>query len=191
MRKSQLIVLVLAGLAATASQAADGFKGLVGATLTGGGETLVSVSYTNGTTETVKSGGLVQVFGGFEYQAEGSPFVIQGNLGYHVDDTTGKDSSVRFTRFPMEVLGLWQANDQLRVGLGLRKALNTKVSSSGAASSSIGNTQFDSKVGAIVQGEWLIGPSASLFLRYVSEDYQVGRSTVSGKHVGLGATYRF
>jgi hypothetical protein len=179
----------LAALAfAAPSHALEGFKPLLGAAVTGGGETLVTVPFTDGTSQDIRSGGLLQLFGGFEYQAPESPFAIQVNLGYHVDDTTATNGSVKFARFPFEVLGFYQFNETYRLGLGLRKANDVKLTSSGATS--VGNYKFTGETGLILQGEYLMG-AASVYLRYVSEDYKIGRASVSGKHVGLGVSYRF
>ncbi len=189
MQIKHITAAAIAALAfAAPSHALEGFKPMVGAAVTGGGETLVTVIFTDGTSQKVQSGGLLQFFGGFEYQAPESPFAIQANLGYHVDDTTAKNGSVKFSRFPIEVLGLYQFNETFRLGLGLRKATSAKLSSSGATF--VGNAKFTADTGLILQGEYLMG-ATSVYLRYVSEDYKIGSGSVSGKHVGLGASYRF
>lgn len=168
--------------------AAQGFRPVFGASLTGGGETLVTVQYTNGSSQNIKSGGLFQVFGGVEYV--GTSAAVQATIGYHVDDTTANNGSVKFARMPAELLGFWKLNDTIWLGGGVRKANNAKVSSSGAASN-LGSVKFGSKVGAVVQGEYFFSPNGSAFLRYVAEDYTVGNASLSGNHVGLGASLRF
>jgi opacity protein-like surface antigen len=183
----------LACLAMTTAHAADGFKPVLGVSVTGGGDTLATVSYTNGDSQNVKSGGLLHLFGGVEFKT--GAFALQANVGYHVDDTNAKNGSVKFSRNPIELLGFWHAADSFRLGLGARKAGSAKLSSSGAAAS-IGSLKLESKAGAIVQGEYLYnGGNGSVFLRYVSEKYTVGtgssKASVSGNHVGLGVSYRF
>ncbi len=161
---------------------------MIGATLTGGGKTLVTVKYTDGSTQKIRSGGFVHLFGGAEYETD--QFAVQGNIGYHVDDTTAKDGSIKFSRWPVELIGLWKLDANIRLGGGLRKATGAKVTSSGAASS-LGSQKFDSKVGLVLQGEYLFMPNAGVLLRVVNESYEVAGIKVQGNHVGLGVNYRF
>lgn len=177
-----------AALALSTTAQAEGLRPLLGVSLTGGGKSLVKVEYTNGDTQNIRSGGLIHLFGGAEYESES--FAIQGNVGYHVDDTNAKDGSVRFSRWPVELIGFWKIDANLRWGVGLRKATSAKVASSGAASN-LGSQGFESKAGLILQGEYLFAPNWSGLLRVVREDYTVYGAKVQGNHVGLGTSYRF
>lgn len=194
MYKPQRHLTTLATLAAlcgtaTPGFAADGIRPLLGMSITGGGEKLASVSYDNGDTQAVRSGGLLHLFGGLEYQS--GNFALQANIGYHVDDTAAKNGSVRFDRVPVELLGFWQVADSVRLGGGVRKATGAKISSSGAAAA-VGSASFDGQLGVVLQGEYLfLGNKMSALLRYVAEDYQVYGQTISGNHLGLGLAYRF
>jgi hypothetical protein len=184
-------VAAAAGLVAVATPAAaaDGWRPVIGTTLTGGGETLATVRYTDGTTQKVRSGGLIHLFGGIEYQS--ADFAVQATLGYHVDDTSARNGSVRFSRLPIEVLGFWRASERVRLGGGARIATSPEVSSSGAASS-VGDVTFDSKLGLVLQGEYVVwSDRASVLMRYVVEDYGSGREKISGNHVGVGFSFRF
>jgi len=175
-------------LALSATAYAEGLRPVVGASLTGGGKTLVTVQYTNGDEQKIRSGGLVHLFGGAEYESE--QFAVQANVGYHVNDTHARNASVRFSRWPVELIGFWKIDANLRWGVGVRKATSAKVASSGAASN-IGSQSFDSKAGLILQGEYLFAQHFSGLLRVVREDYTVNDATVQGNHIALGATYRF
>ena len=180
-------VLAVAGALSTAQ--AQGLKPLLGASITAGGETLATVVFTDGSTQKVKSGGLVHLFGGLEYQ--GASWALQANVGYHVDDTNAKNGSVKFARVPVEVLAFWKASDTFKLGGGVRKAGSAKVTSSGAASN-IGSINLDSKLGVVLQGEYFFtADKASVLFRYVSEDYKVNGVSISGKHAGVGLAYRF
>ncbi len=182
-------VATLAAFCMTPALAAEGLRPVFGFSVTGGGETLASVTYTDGSTQKVKSGGLVHLFGGVEYQGAG--YAVQANVGYHVDDTSARNGSVKFARVPVELLGFWQLSDTWRLGGGLRKASNAKITSSGAASN-VGSATFEGKAGVVLQGEYRFwGETASVLLRYVAEDYTINRSTISGNHVGLGIAFRF
>jgi opacity protein-like surface antigen len=184
-----LAALALAACASLPAMAADGIRPVIGATLTGGGDTLATVYYTNGSAKDVKSGGLIHMFGGAEYRK--GQFALQATLGYHVDNTSASNGSVSFSRMPLEVLGFWQPSDKWRLGGGLRKAISPELSSSGAASS-LGNFSFEADVGFVLQAEYFLGgDKISTYLRYVSEDYTTNGASLSGNHVGLGLAYRF
>ncbi len=164
------------------------WRPLLGVSATTGGDTLVSVAYTDGTRQNVKSGGLVHLFGGVEYDT--GAVVVQATLGYHTDDTNASNGSVKFSRYPVELLGLWKAPGAWRVGGGVRKALGARVSSSGAARPGVGGARFGSELGVVLQGEYVFG-DGSVFLRQVRERYTVDRRTVDGDHVGIGVAFRF
>jgi hypothetical protein len=185
-----LVAAGLTALAAMPALAADGLRPVIGVAVTGGGETLATARYTDGSTQNIKSGGLVHLFGGFEYRS--GALSMQANIGYHVDDTTANNGSVKFSRMPIEVLGFWHASDTVRLGGGFRRAGSAKLSGSGAASS-VGNLTFTGKGGVVLQGDYFFGADnrASAYLRYVIEDYTLRGITVSGNHLGLGAAYRF
>jgi hypothetical protein len=188
MKKQFAVVAAVAALALSANCRAEGLRPVIGASLTGGGKTLVSVKYTDGSTQEIRSGGFLHLFGGAEYETE--QFALQGNFGFHVDDTSAKDGSVKFSRWPIELIGLWKVNPTIRWGMGLRKSTGAKITSSGAASN-IGSQKFDSKPGLILQGEYLLAPNLGGLLRVVTESYEVAGIKVQGNHVGLGVNYRF
>ena len=190
--KTLLAGATLALTIAAPSFAAEGFKPLIGMSLTGGGETLLKVEMDNDTTQRISSGGLVHLFGGFEYRAEQSPITFQATVGYHVDDIGASNGDASFSRVPFELLGFWNTADNFRIGGGVRKATGAKFRSSGAAD--VGDFNMRTSLGVVLQGEYLFGEHASVFLRYVSEKYKsnlLEGGEVSGDHAGVGMSYRF
>ena len=174
------------------------FHPLIGVAITGGGDKLSSVEYNNGGSKDITAGGLVQVYGGAEYHEKGSPFGVQATIGYHFDNTSAYNGNQRFSRWPVEVIALYNVAPRFRVGVGARYASSAKFTSSGAGY--VGNADFTSRVGGIVMGEWLITPSMGLQLRYVNEKYKVkaydgvGGVTelnIDGSHGGIGFNYYF
>ena len=173
---------------------------LVGIAITGGGDKLSSVDYTNGDSQDITAGGLVQFYGGAEYHEKDSPFGVQATFGYHVDSTHARNGNQTFSRWPIEVIGLFNLTPKFRVGVGARYASSPKFTSGGAGD--IGDADFKAQVGGLVMGEWLITPSMGLQLRYVHENYKigghcpnpgvcVGETTIDGSHGGLGFNYYF
>jgi hypothetical protein len=193
MRKTILGALALgAVVAAHSAQAAD-IGGFVGMAITGGGKTLAHVTYSNGDTQDIKSGGLVDFKVGFEYRQEpASPFALQGSVGYHVDRTAARNGNVKFQRYPLELLGFYSFNPHFRLGGGLRYAADATLTSSGVASD-LGNSDLSASVGGVIEGEYLFTPHFGLTLRAVSEEYKFKGTNVkvSGDHLGVRFNYYF
>lgn len=181
------ITVGLAALLASGGALAQqsGARGVFGIGLTTGGDTLASVVFTDGSSQDIKAGGLVHLFGGVEFRA--SPQVtMQVNVGYQVDDTSGaSNGSLRFSRYPIEALVHYQLNPQFRVGGGVRFVNNPKVAGSGVLSGV--NLEFDNTTGAVVEGEFIVTPSIGLKLRAVSEKYKpaAGGPSADGNQVGF------
>ena len=168
---------------------------LVGIAITGGGDKLSTVDYTDGTSQNISAGGLVQLYGGVEYHQKDSPFGVQATIGYHVDDTDARNGDQRFDRFPLELIALYNVAPKFRLGVGARYAMAAKLHTSGAAEIDNGNGggsfNFKSQVGEILMGEWLITPSMGVQLRYVHETYKLDGVSFDGSHGGLGFNYYF
>lgn len=196
MQTKTLLATATLALAATApSFAAEGFSPVIGATLTGGGKTLVEVEFEGDRpNEKISSGGLTHLFGGVEYRDPNGQFAIQTTIGYHFDRVDADNASLSFSRVPLEVLGFWNANEHIRLGGGLRKAFNSRFETSGDASSAFADFNMRSSIGFVLQGEYMFGEHTSLFLRYVNENYKSSHlvgGEVDGDHGGLGFSYRF
>ena len=84
MFKKTLICAALALGAAGAAQAAEDspIRFLIGGGLTFGGDKLATVSYTNGDSQDLRAGSLVQVYAGIDYRM-GTDVSMQINAGYH------------------------------------------------------------------------------------------------------------
>ncbi|MFO1339878.1 MAG: hypothetical protein U1F53_16900 [Burkholderiaceae bacterium] len=191
MNTKTLVAGALLALTAATSQA-EGFKPVIGMALTGGGKTLLSVEMDDNSTQRMSSGGVIHLWGGFEFRAADSPLTIQGNVGYHVDGIGASNGDASFSRVPFELLAFWNTDDRFRIGGGLRKATAARFSSSGATD--VGDFNMRTNVGFVLQGEYFFGPSASIYLRFVSETYKsslLNGGEVTGDHGGLGVALRF
>jgi len=191
-------ILLVAALAvasafnnADAAEAGAPARFLLGGGLTAGGDTLITVPFTDGSTDTIKAGGLVELYAGGEFRLA-ERLALQATVGYHVNDTrAASNGSVRFTRVPVDVLALFDASDKIRLGAGAQFVSNVKLRGSGVASNV--DQSYDSTVGAIVEGEYLFTPHIGLKLRYVAEKFtpSSGGAKVDGSHVGLLFSYYF
>lgn len=183
--------LALATFGAYAADASKSFHFILGAGLTGGGETLESVTYSDGHTEKIRSGGLVAIHGGGEYRFS-ETVSMQAVYGYHIDDTSSaSNGSVRFSRYPFEFLGHYQVAEQWRLGGGLRVVTNAKLKGTGVASNV--NAKFDNTTGLVLEAEYFTSRSFGVKIRGVSERYKLsgGGYSASGNHFGLYGNYYF
>jgi hypothetical protein len=193
MKKPLLAALLLVGglNGVHASEPDASFRLLLGTGLTFGGYRLATVTYSNGYSQDINGGSLVQVYAGGEFRLNDS-VSLQGTAGYHFNESSGaSDGSVRFSRVPLELIAIVRVVDSVRVGAGVRRALNPKLEGSGVASNI--NVKFNDSTSLVVEGEYLFTPHIGLKARYVNEKYQPssGGSKVSGKHTGVMFNYYF
>jgi opacity protein-like surface antigen len=170
---------------AHAADAASPFRFVVGAGLTFGGDNLVSVPFTDGSTEDINAGGFFHLYGGGEY-AFNDAVAIKATVGYHVDDTkAASNGSVRFSRVPVDIVGLYRVNEKFRVGAGVQIVNGPELKGSGVASNI--NAKFKNATGTIIEGEYFFAPKMSGSIRYVSEKFEPksGGSKVDGSHIGV------
>lgn len=189
--KKTFIAAALA-LGAIASAHAQDFKvrPLLGAGFTFGGDTLVTVTYNDGSSEDIKGGGLVHLYGGAEVPL-GTAMALQATIGYHVDNSSGRDGSVRFSRMPIDLIALYRLNDQFRIGAGAQIINNPELKGSGVASGL--NVKFKNATGVVLEGEYTVSPNAGVKLRYVNAKFkpEVGTGEADGNHLGLMLNWYF
>jgi hypothetical protein len=183
----QIVIACLAAMAvASGAQAQQSnVRGILGIGLTTGGDTLASVVFTDGSTADIRAGSLVHFYGGLEMRLA-PEFTMQGTFGYQVDDTgSNSNGSLRFSRYPVELLGHVQIDPYLRIGGGVRFVYDAKVIGSGVLSGV--EIDYGSTAGAVIEGEYLLTPSVGLKLRTVIEKYQpkAGGPSADGNHVGF------
>jgi hypothetical protein len=179
-------VLALASLAAAgAAQAQSTIRPVLGFGLTGGGDRFASVEYEDGRTEDIRAGQFVYFYGGLT--TELSPGVtLQGTVGYHTDSTNASNGSIKFQRFPFELLAHVQVHEQIRVGGGLRLVTGARYTESGALGST--RVSFANAVGVVGEVEYLFSPQFGLKMRYAKEDYKASfpyTGTAKGDHIGF------
>jgi hypothetical protein len=187
--------LTFAGAASaqTANPATNGslsVRGVMGMDFTFGGDKLDTAIYQGGTTKDITAGGLVQFKGGAEF-AIAPQWTLQATIGYHVDRAGATNGSIAFQRFPLEAIAFYQASQQFRIGAGLRAALSPNFSQSGVAGNA--NIDLTTKLGFVIEGEYMFSPQFGLSVRGVSEKYGVSgySGTIDGSHGGIGMRYHF
>lgn len=166
---------------------------LAGLGLTFGGDTIITATYTDGTTDKITAGGGFIFYAGAEYRLNEN-VSIQGSIGYHDDSfRQAKNGDGSFSRIPIEVMAYYHLNDKFRLGGGLRFVNSAKLKLSGTPGTI--NDTFASATGLVIEGEWLPDPRTGIKLRSVSgEKYQSNNfsgALFKGDHIGILANYYF
>ncbi|MFH2135775.1 MAG: hypothetical protein ABII81_11490 [Pseudomonadota bacterium] len=170
--------------------------------ITYGGDTLVTVTYGDGSTGKVKAGSLAQVGVGVLVQMEDRPLAIQVTGNYHYDLEQGSNGSVLFYRYPVEAMAYYTGNERWRVGGGVRYVtgptrtitLNGKF-----------RVHYDNAFGLVGEAGYALTPNLWMNFRAVLEKYQPkeysvngvvttnlsSSPSVKGNHLGVNFTYQF
>lgn len=185
MRLSRFLVGFTLAVLLAGPAAAKEFRVLARLGLDGGGETLSKVTFSDGSTQRLSSGGLVTIAAGVLYAPEATPVVIEVTYGYKVDDVTASNGQLKFDRWPLELLAAYRI-EKHRIGGGLTRhgSPTYKEAIDGFPTTRV---KFDDATGAIVQyayGDldgrfyWDVG------LRLTLIGYKVGGETISGNSFG-------
>jgi hypothetical protein len=174
--------------AQTVSPPSNPLHVVAGIGLSGGGQELANVRYTNGDSQTIRAGSGVYFTGGLDYRVT-PEFSLEATANFHVDDTHARNGSVRFQRFPLELMGYYHAGPQWRVGGGVRYVTNAKLTSSGAAAGD--DYKFDNSTSAVFEVEYFWTQNFGMKVRYVNEPLKAYGQDVRGNHVGVSGNFYF
>lgn len=171
----------------TVSPSSDPLHFVVGVGVSGG-ETLEHLRYTNGDTQNIRAGGGVYFTGGVDYRVT-PEFSLQATANFHVDESSAKNGSVTFKRFPLELMGYYHAGPQWRVGGGVRYVTNAKLTSSGVVADD--DYKFDNSTSAVFEVEYFWSANVGMKVRYVNEPLKIYGHDVRGNHVGVSGNFYF
>ena len=194
---------VVAALAPVLSHAQDAaaaspveVHGMLGFMGTFGGDKLVDVLYTNGTTSAVTAGGTVYFNAGAELRSRDLPVPLSvlATVGYQVSTAGGDNGDYRFERIPFELLGEVDViPNRFRLGGGVRYDTGVNLSSHGVVAAPA--TKFQNATGGVFQAEWMLSNNFSIVGRYVAIRYRFDDSSTgkqyhaSGNQGGIGINW--
>jgi len=114
-----------------------------------GGETLGTVTFTDGSTQSIKSNQGFYLGGGALIRVTDSKDIeVEVSLSYKEDSINASNGNVKFTRMPVDALVFYRFPQQFRVGGGLTYHLNPKESCSGFAGCSNKGIRQRARLGA-------------------------------------------
>ena len=174
---------MLAGVAA-ASLGAE-VRPVVVAGYDAGGSNVVSLTYTNGKTDSIKANEGLHVGGGVSVLNEARDIEFLGTLSVKYLSLHADNGDVTWLRYPLDAL-LFYRMQSFRVGGGLTYVIAPSLNGNGAASNI--DVRLDDAAGLVLQGDYLL-ERVSLGLRYTILDYKYGGNTI--KSSGLGVTFGF
>lgn len=187
------MALALASLSSVQAQTVqpNPLRIVVGVGITGGGDKLATAHFDDGSTVNIKAGQGVLMYGGVDYLVN-EHFSFQGTFGYHIDDTpAASNGSVKFQRYPIELMAYVHPSPEWRIGGGVRYISSPKLKGSGFGAGL--DYKFDNAVSGVVEAEYLYNDQFGIKLRYVAEKFEAKGvpGKTSGNHVGLLANYYF
>jgi hypothetical protein len=175
-----------AALAQSPDPVSTGWRPVLGAGLTVGGDTVAKFQMNDGSTKTLSGGGFVHLYGGVHRQF--GLWAVQATFGYQVDDVVAQNGSAKFERYPLEVLAQYQATEAIAVGAGLRHVSGAKYSSSGAAASqsAISSASLSVATSPFLEGDYAFSAKAHFSVKLVSETYKdPWGGSFKGDHIGF------
>jgi hypothetical protein len=186
LRKSlPALALSLAAAVPIVSQAQE-FKPMLKAGFDFGGDTLVSVTFTNGETDSLKAHEGFYIGGGLSILAT-SEIEAELSLSYKFDSISASNGEVEFSRLPLDALVFYRfPSPSIRVGGGLTYHLNPKLSGSGVAGGL--NASFDDALGFVLQADYVFPKLFLVGVRYTQLEYEASNGA-KAKSNGAGLTF--
>ncbi|MBN1208811.1 MAG: hypothetical protein JXB05_28390 [Myxococcaceae bacterium] len=144
-----------------------------------GGETMAEFVYTDGSTKSIKAGGLLQAGAGLIIDFSGIPLQLQSTVSYHFDTLEASNGDASFSRWPVEALGFYKIGD-FRLGGGLQYVVAPKAHL--ALGGSEGSMLFNNNLGFVAEAGWVECRSLcyGFNLRFVYQGYVANGVRVGG-----------
>jgi hypothetical protein len=154
-----------------------------------GGDTLINVTFTDGSSESVKANEGFYFGGGASIVTDSKQWEIELSLAYKFSMINASNGDIEFTRVPLEALVFYRF-DKVRLGGGITYHLNPELDGSGVATPL--NVKFDDALGFVLQADFRLTDKMTIGMRYTSLKYEVeGVAAASAKSDGLGFTFSY
>ncbi len=152
-----------------------------------GGETLATVTFTNGSSESIKANEGFYIGGGASFLLDSKDIEIETTLSIkYTSAGSGTNQEVTWTRFPLEVLAFYRM-PKFRLGGGLTYHLSPKLKASGTLANF--SVNVDDAAGAVLQADYFLTRKFTLGGRYTILEYKA--NGVPAKSNGVGITFGF
>ena len=150
-----------------------------------GGDRLVTLVFTDGSTQKIYAGQGGTVAVGMDYRPASIPTLgLRATAGFKFTTNASENSDIAFTRIPIELVGSYYLPNDLRVGAGL--AYHTGVSFKGDPALSVPDVSFDPAAGYTLELGW-----KWVALTYTGIEYSANGGSLDASAVGVSFTWIF
>lgn len=163
-------------------------QGLAKTGLDFGGDELQTVTFVDGSTESIKANEGFYLAGGIGYVSSDLTVESQLTLGWKYTSITGSNGDLSFTRYPLEALAFY-AGESFRLGGGLTYHLNPKLDGGGVLAGM--GRDLDNALGLLAQVDYRLGDSLAVGARYTFLEYARDGGDVRADGFGLTLTGNF
>jgi hypothetical protein len=179
-----VIVLVLAAAIAFEAPAAD-VRPMIKVGIDTGGDTLVTATFADGSTETINANQGFYVGGGVSIVNAAKNLELEISLSFKYTTAYGPSSELDWTRYPLDALVFYRWS-WLRLGGGLTYHLNPQLKGNGEVSGL--TTGFDNALGFVLQADYRITETFTAGVRFTSVDYKASAGPLKATGSGVGIT---
>lgn len=149
-----------------------------------GGDKLASVTFYDGTTETIHAGGLIYFSGGFISEINEN-FELRAAIGIKFDTITASNGELDFTRYPINAM-VFKKGELLNVGIGATYHLSPTYQTKGSITDNT-TYDFDNALGLIAELDYSFTEKFYLGVKATAIDYTLGSAKINGNSLGIVA----
>lgn len=184
-KKYAILLLTIFPLTSVSAMGVEGF-GLFNAEF--GGDTLVDVTYVDGSKADIDAGRGIVIGGGVNLDLTPDILIQAAAAWKFTTVPQASNGDLTWTRIPLELSAFYKV-DKFRAGGGVAYHMSNKLKGTGIASAY--NVDFDNALGFNLGAEYLLTPKLSLTARYTIIDYSYSGVSVNGNSFGAGLNWYF
>jgi outer membrane protein with beta-barrel domain len=185
LESSRALALVLAVTTSIASRAAE-IHPMIKVGIDTGGDTLITLLFSDGSTETIKANQGFYVGGGVSIVNASRDLELEVSLSFKYTSAYGTKGEIDWTRYPLDALVFYRWT-RMRLGGGLTYHLNPRLKGSGDVGGL--NVMFDNAPGLALQADYRITDQFTAGVRYTAVEYETSSNPATAtKSSGLGIT---
>lgn len=150
-----------------------------------GGDRLVTLVFTDGSTQKIYAGQGGTISVGADYRLAAMPQLgLRATAGIKFTTNASENSDISFTRIPIELVGSYYLPRDLRVGAGL--AYHGGVNFKGDAALGVPDVSFDPAAGYTLELGW-----RWVALTYTGIEYSAAGGSIDASAVGVSFSWIF
>ena len=153
-----------------------------------GGDTLVEITYVDGSKADIDAGRGLVIGGGVNLGITPEIFLQAAASWKFTTVPQASNGDLTWTRFPLELSAFYKM-DKIRVGGGIAYHMANKLKGTGIASAY--NVDFDDALGFNLGVEYKMSDKFAITSRYTIIDYSASGGSANGNSFGVGMNWYF